>query len=187
MPATTRPTRSTREKPNILITGTPGTGKTTMAELISLGSDLSHLNVSQLILSRKYVSEWDEELESWVLDEDALVDALKDDVKNGGLILDYHGVDFFPKDWFDLVIVTTTDNSILYSRLEHRNYSSLKIQENVTAEIMQVILQEASQHFQGLVVQVQSNSLLDMDKNCEKVLEWIQNWDKKEDFIQDPF
>ena len=96
-------------------------------------------------------------------------------------------MDFFPKDWFDLVIVTTTDNSILYSRLEHRNYSSLKIQENVTAEIMQVILQEASQHFQGLVVQVQSNSLLDMDKNCEKVLEWIQNWDKKEDFIQDPF
>ena len=54
-----------------------------------------------------------------------------------------HFLDLFPERWFDKVIVLTTDNSILYSRLEQRGYSNLKIQENVECEIMQIPLQEA--------------------------------------------
>lgn len=167
----------TGKNPNILITGTPGTGKTTMAELLAMATGLSHLNATDLILERKLVSEWDESLNTWVLDEDGFLDALEDDIENGGLILDYHGVDLFPEDWFDLVVVLTTDNTILYSRLEDRKYSEHKIQENVTCEIMQVILQEAIEHFQDKVMHMASNSLNDMDKNCEEVLKWIENWE----------
>ena len=169
---------SRKKNPNILITGTPGTGKTTMAELLSMASGLSHLNVSELVLTRKFVSEWDESLDTWVLDEDKLIDALQDDIQRGGMILDYHGVDLFPQDWFDLVIVLTTDNSFLYSRLQDRSYSDHKIQENVTAEIMQVILQEATDYFEN-VLQMTSDTLMDMDKNCEVVLDWIVKFQKK--------
>ena len=38
----------------------------------------------------------------------------------GGVIVDYHGADFFPERWFDLVVVLRADNSVLYSRLESR-------------------------------------------------------------------
>lgn len=45
--------------------------------------------------------------------------------------------------WFDLVLVLQTDNTILYDRLEKRGYDQEKVQENVTCEIMQVVLEEA--------------------------------------------
>ena len=38
----------------------------------------------------------------------------------GGNIVDYHGCDFFPERWFDIVFVLRTDNTVLYSRLEKR-------------------------------------------------------------------
>jgi broad-specificity NMP kinase len=38
----------------------------------------------------------------------------------GGMVVDYHGCDFFPERWFDLVIVLRSDNTTLYSRLENR-------------------------------------------------------------------
>ena len=36
------------------------------------------------------------------------------------MIVDYHGSDWFPERWFDLVIVLTTDNTVLYDRLQAR-------------------------------------------------------------------
>lgn len=38
----------------------------------------------------------------------------------GGIIVDYHGCDFFPEHWFDAVFVLKTDNTILYDRLQAR-------------------------------------------------------------------
>ena len=38
----------------------------------------------------------------------------------GGNIVDYHGCDFFPERWFDIVFVLRTNNTILYERLEQR-------------------------------------------------------------------
>ena len=38
----------------------------------------------------------------------------------GGVIVDYHGCDFFPERWFDKVFVLRTDNTILYDRLTQR-------------------------------------------------------------------
>jgi len=37
--------------------------------------------------------------------------------------VDYHGCDFFPERWFDIVFVLRTNNTILYERLEQRGYS----------------------------------------------------------------
>lgn len=39
---------------------------------------------------------------------------------DGGIIIDYHGCDFFPERWFDIVFVLRTDNTNLYNRLESR-------------------------------------------------------------------
>jgi broad-specificity NMP kinase len=40
----------------------------------------------------------------------------------GGCVVDYHGSDFFPERWFDLIIVLRTDNTVLYDRLVQRGY-----------------------------------------------------------------
>ena len=49
-----------------------------------------------------------------------VIDELDDQMKQGGNIVDYHGCDFFPERWFDIVFVLRTDTSKLYSRLEQR-------------------------------------------------------------------
>lgn len=41
-------------------------------------------------------------------------------MEQGGVIVDYHGCDFFPERWFDRVVVLQTDNSVLYDRLSKR-------------------------------------------------------------------
>jgi hypothetical protein len=41
-------------------------------------------------------------------------------MEEGGKVVDYHGCDFFPKRWFDIVFVLRTDNTVLYDRLSAR-------------------------------------------------------------------
>ena len=38
----------------------------------------------------------------------------------GGRIVDYHGCDFFPERWFDIVFVLRTNNTALFDRLSKR-------------------------------------------------------------------
>lgn len=49
-----------------------------------------------------------------------VIDELEDRMSEGGVIVDYHGCDFFPERWFHIVFVLRTENSFLYDRLESR-------------------------------------------------------------------
>lgn len=53
-----------------------------------------------------------------VLDE--LEDPSDLNVNAGGKIIEYHGCDFFPERFFQLVVVLSTDNTILWDRLAAR-------------------------------------------------------------------
>lgn len=59
-----------------------------------------------------------------------LLDAIEDDVKAGGCIIDWHACDLFPKSWIDLVVVLRVDSSTHYDRLITRyvaHYTALVI------------------------------------------------------------
>lgn len=49
-----------------------------------------------------------------------VVDELDDQMCEGGNIVDYHGCDFFPERWFDIVFVLRTNNTLLYDRLKQK-------------------------------------------------------------------
>lgn len=94
--------------------------------------------------------------------------------------MDYHGCDFFPERWFDLVIVLQTDNGVLWERLEKRGYSAKKIQENVQCEIMHVCAEEARESYEEDVVHfLPSNTVEDMEANVDRISEWVSAWQKK--------
>ena len=103
--------------PNILVTGTPGTGKTTLCSELAERLGLRHLQVGDIVRQESAHEGWDEEHESYILDEDKLVDAMEPMLEPGGAIVDHHGCDFFPERWFHLVLVLRTDNTVLYDRL----------------------------------------------------------------------
>ena len=61
-----------RSSPVIVITGTPGTGKTTHAQLLVQQSPvpLQHINVSELVKEKMLHDGFDEEWQTYLVDED---------------------------------------------------------------------------------------------------------------------
>lgn len=59
-----------RTKPNIIITGTPGVGKTTHCETLAASLGLTHLSINTIVKDKACHDGWDEEYQSWIVDED---------------------------------------------------------------------------------------------------------------------
>ena len=60
-----------------------------------------------------------------------------------------------------------------------RNYPEIKLQENIDAEIMQVILEEARDSYdEEIVIELISESTEDMDNNVERIAKWLEDWKK---------
>ncbi|ELV10310.1 Adenylate kinase isoenzyme 6 [Tupaia chinensis] len=122
---------------------------------------------------------YDEEYDCPILDEDRVVDELENQMKEGGVIVDYHGCDFFPERWFDVVFVLRTDNNILYKRLETRGYNEKKLKENIQCEIFQVLYEEATSSYKEEIVhQLPSNKPEELEDNINQILIWIEQWIK---------
>ena len=161
---------------NILICGTPGTGKSTVAKLVLEKANANaaakndterqqkyeYINVGDIAKAEKFYDSFDENLNSYVIDEDKILDHLEPLISKGGMILDYHSSEFFPERFFSHVIVLTCgreDTKILYERLEKREgYTKEKIRQNVECEIFGECVEEAKEAYTGDgVVHVRSN------------------------------
>ncbi|KAG5917560.1 hypothetical protein E4U42_007198 [Claviceps africana] len=166
-----------RELPNIIVTGTPGVGKTTHCETLSQRTGLRHVSVNQVVKDKECHEGWSDEFQSLIVDEDKLLDSIEEDIKAGGCIIDWHACDLFPRSWIDLVVVLRVDSSTLYDRLTARNYAEAKLQENLDSEIMEVLLQEAREAFdEEIVIELKSNTSDEMESNVERIETWIKQW-----------
>lgn len=163
--------------PNILITGTPGTGKSTLAAELAQKTNLKYVNIGEIAKDGQLFEGWDEQYQCPILDEDRVIDELEEVMSAGGNIVDYHGCEFFPERWFDIVFVLRTDNSVLYERLENRGYSGKKLEDNIQCEIFQTILDEARDSYKvDIVHELPSNNPEDLEDNLEKISAWIQQY-----------
>lgn len=59
-----------RQSPNIIVTGTPGVGKTTHCESLAERTGLRHVSVNQIVKDRECHEGWSDEYQSWIVDED---------------------------------------------------------------------------------------------------------------------
>jgi len=169
--------------PVIIITGTPGTGKTTHAQYLVNESPiaLKNINVSDWVKERDLFEEYDQEWQSYIVDEDRLLDDLEPLVSDGGLILDWHTCEVFPERWADLVVVLRCDHAKIWDRLEERGYPLKKIEENNRAEIMQVVLEEARSSYPAeIVVELQSENMEQLEANVARIVDWITLWLKSQ-------
>jgi adenylate kinase len=123
------------------ITGTPGTGKTSVTKLLEEERFYQVIHLNELIKEEKLYSEVDSERDCVVADMDLVYDRVLElhDRSYPVTIVDSH----LSHHIADIVIVLRTDPAILRERLEKRNYSEEKVKENLEAEALDIILAEA--------------------------------------------
>ncbi|EHB16761.1 Adenylate kinase isoenzyme 6 [Heterocephalus glaber] len=165
--------------PNILLTGTPGVGKPTLAKELASRSGLKYINVGDVAREGALYHGYNEEHECPILDEEKVVDELENHRAEGGVTVDYHGRDFFPEQWFHEVFVLRTDNSILYKRLETRGYNEKKLGDTIECETFQVLYEEAMLSYkEGVVHQLPSNMPEEREDDRNQILRWTEQWVK---------
>ena len=59
-----------RSQPNIIITGTPGVGKTSHCELLAQNTGMKHLSIKEVVKARGCHHGYNEQFRSWIVDED---------------------------------------------------------------------------------------------------------------------
>lgn len=129
----------------IIVTGTPGTGKTLVAKEISNKYKLKYVNLNSLIMKNKLYDYYDKKLMSYVIDVNKLNKFLIRFVRGKDLVIDSHLSHYLDMKYVDLCIVVKCDISVLKKRLEKRGYTKGKIRENMDAEIFDVCLVEANE------------------------------------------
>jgi len=166
-----------RTRPNIIITGTPGVGKSSHCELLAEATELRHISINQVAKDKGCLESYDNEFKTWIVDEDRLLSEVEADLEHGGNIIDWHVCEIFPERLIDLVVVLRVDSTTLYDRLKSRDYPEKKLQENLDSEIMQVILDEAQESYdEKIVIELRSDNVDEIGANVERMAQWVKNW-----------
>ena len=157
----------------IIFTGTPGTGKTTLAKLLTNKLNFEYLDVSLFIVENNLVEAYDPEFETNDGEVNKLVKALIKKIENSkNLIVDSHLSHYLPKEKVDFCIVCTCDLKILKERLETRGYSEEKIKENLEYEAFSSGLVDSFEIGHG-VVHIDT-SCLNINNSILKITDFLK-------------
>lgn len=162
----------------IAITGTPGTGKTSIAKKLAEEMEYHIIDVNQFIKQHlQLIIERDHARETNIIDEDHLVELLQKHLVEEHIedvIIDSHLSHYLPHSLVDICIVLSCDLRILKERLRNRGYNQLKIQENLEAEAFDTILEEAEDEGHTIIHLHTEKHL-----NSKKIIEKIEAKQKK--------
>ena len=126
----------------IVVTGTPGVGKTTVAKRLAEKLGASYLNLAELVISEKLYTGYDSEYESYIVDTARCREYL-DRLLSCREVLDTHVIEAVPAQRVKLVVVLRLDPLQLKERLRQRGYRGAKLRENVEAEVLGLLSAEA--------------------------------------------
>lgn len=120
----------------VVVTGTPGTGKTTATERVAADLDLDVVHLNRLVKDEGLWTERDDERDTLVVD----LDAARDELGDWDGIVESHLAHHFEAD---RVVVLRCRPDILEQRLLDRGEAEAKARENRESEALDVILGEA--------------------------------------------
>ncbi len=137
----------------IIVSGTPGTGKSSLARELSLLLHIRHLD-GTLFVKSEGLGEFDKATDSLLVSPKRLNKALILAIMQAKkpLVIDSHLAHYLPKKYVKLCVVTKCSLTELQKRLKKRGYSQAKIRENLDAEIFDVCLTEAREKGHEILV-----------------------------------
>lgn len=130
----------------IIVTGTPGTGKTTISKKIAKEYNLVYLDVNKIIEEYNLDDGYDKKKDCKIIDTNRLNRMLINIIKKEkSLVIDSHLSHYISKRYVDLCIVAKCSLKELQKRLKKRGYKKEKIKENLDAEIFDTCRVEAEE------------------------------------------
>lgn len=135
----------------IALTGTPGTGKTTVCGILGEHSQYRKqfriIDLNEIVLGEKLYTGKDEARDTYEADMDKLKERVKQIISEApqgmDIIMEGHLSHFLHAD---VIIVLRTRPVALRKRLgKRKNYSFSKVKENANAEALDVILVESAE------------------------------------------
>jgi adenylate kinase len=122
----------------IAISGTPGTGKTALGNLLSHQLHAKFIELSQVVTNHQFHFGEDAERETLIADIDRLQEYLVSQFQDSDqlFVVTGHFADLVPKEFLRVLVVLRCHPLTLIRRLADRNWSSEKILENIQAEIL---------------------------------------------------
>jgi adenylate kinase len=130
----------------ILITGTPGTGKTTISRLLATELRACYVNPKVLLRREEVDYTCDEKRKTRTVSLKRLRNRLSERAArtDHGLVIDSHiALETGPLPRLVRAIVLRCDPIVLERRLERKRWSKSKIGENLQAEILDICLWDA--------------------------------------------
>ncbi len=173
----------------IALTGTPGTGKTTVCGIINEHSQYrkhySIIDINKLILDEGLHSDKDEESGSYIADFEKLEKRVKELISGSperDIIMEGHLSHFLPSD---AIIVLRAHPVALRKRLgKRKEYSFKKVKENADAEALDVILVESSERSDKVFeIDTTNANALAVVKSVIYIIEFLKNKNIPKEFL----
>jgi len=122
----------------VVITGTPGTGKTATSKMLAEEIGAAYFSLNQFVITNRVYSSLDRQRHTRVIDIEKtkrlMTEALSK--RKTMAIIDTHIPDAIPRNYVKRVIVLRCHPRALERRLQRKRWSARKIRENVLAEIL---------------------------------------------------
>lgn len=161
----------------ILITGTPGVGKTTIGEILQQ-KGFNVLNLNHLIIENGYYYGFDFSRDTVIIDEEKLAEFLTTFIENKTniLFIEGHFINPVPTNFVEKIFIIRCNPNILRKRLQSsRKYSRKKIEENISAEIFEECLHSVQEKFQSIPVLELDASDSSPENLVNEILTYITN------------
>lgn len=134
----------------VIVTGTPGTGKSTLTRKISKRYGHRYIDVNDVVKQHKLSEGYDKKRDTKIVDEKRLAKVLEKLIKEAKkkkekLVIDSHMSHCVDPKLVGLCIVTKCNLKTLEKRLKKKGYNKAKIDENMECEIMDICYNEAKE------------------------------------------
>ena len=126
----------------IIISGTPGCGKTSVAHELSKLIDTRIISLSELAVTDDFSFEYDKERKTYIVDFKIFLPYILKKIKiikmnpSQFLIIESHFSDIIPNKYINYIFILRCDPDELAKRLQKKNFDLDKITENVQSEIL---------------------------------------------------
>ena len=130
----------------ILVTGSPGVGKTSVSHTLASKLDARYISITELVKKEGLFTSIDNERKTLVADTKKLQERLTKilSASEGTIIIEGHySVDVVPEKDVHAVFVLRRDPNEQKRVLEKRGYAEKKVWENLASEILDVCLLDA--------------------------------------------